>query len=476
VNNNDLRSSRSALRQLVIVLAIVIGVAIYAYGWNTTDISLDEVQDETRQASVQRAMRELLSPDLFTRDREQKPLLVEFQIGCPSGDLPDGRVNTDSDAYMVFTPPCADPDDIVNITGYDFPAGAIARIQLVQESGQKLPFKLADVTGAEAEVSEEAIFDIDGDGYFDVDVKVPKGRGLSGKTHQVEIQAAVPSGWPHLSDTSETVIDKMIETIFLALMATTLALPASVFVSFIAARNLMRDVTLPLGNVLVGFVLMPVGGFLGYRLLGPLGKLGVEWGEDVIPGIIGSVVAIAAFAVISRRLGKIKSKRSALIRVPAIATNVLLLAVIVFVFGVIGGLGIWLGEQLIDVDDQIEDEDRIGLDGDVGVIIDDTVDSVVSVRNLSGFTETLGTLIDLIIVGIAAVGGAMWLGSLARLWPLPDRCGIHSPLNILGAVLDFQRPDLLGVMAYIGGQAIPCGHLLSSCGAGGRQRSRLTGI
>ncbi|MCZ7544376.1 MAG: hypothetical protein M5R40_12975 [Anaerolineae bacterium] len=104
MTNKVPRSSRSALRRLLLVLGIVIGVVIYAYGWTTTDISLDEVQDPVRQASVQRAMRELLSPDLFTRDRENRSFFVEFAIGCPEGDLPEGRADTGDEAYVIFTP------------------------------------------------------------------------------------------------------------------------------------------------------------------------------------------------------------------------------------------------------------------------------------------------------------------------------------------------------------------------------------
>jgi len=136
---------------------------------------------------------------------------------------------------------------VVNLKGYNFPAAAIARVQLYQEGEQSLPFKLAEGTGEDASVSDEAVFDIDSAGYFEVSVKVPKGRGLSGKLHQVEIQSAVPSGLPRLSETSKTVIDKMIETIFLAFMATSLALPISIGLSFLAARNLMRQINLPMG-------------------------------------------------------------------------------------------------------------------------------------------------------------------------------------------------------------------------------------
>jgi hypothetical protein len=87
MNNDNPPSASRALRTLLIVIAVVVGIVIYAYGWQTTDISLEEVQDETRQSSVQRALRELFSPDIFTRDRETKSLMVNFANGCP--DDPD---------------------------------------------------------------------------------------------------------------------------------------------------------------------------------------------------------------------------------------------------------------------------------------------------------------------------------------------------------------------------------------------------
>lgn len=110
--NSTPPSSRSALRRLLVVLAITAGVVIYAYGWNVTDISLDEVQDSTRQASVTRALRELLSPDLFARDRTQKIYQAPFGIGCPEGEADaTRRDDLDGDAYVVFSPSCADPED-----------------------------------------------------------------------------------------------------------------------------------------------------------------------------------------------------------------------------------------------------------------------------------------------------------------------------------------------------------------------------
>jgi len=414
------------------VLIIAVGVVIYAYGWNITDISLEEVEDPTRQASVSRAMRELLSPDIFTRDRKTQDFEAAYTIGCPQGELPDGRVEVSGDAYLMFDPPCAEPDGIITVRGVNFPEGAIARINLVMESGQKMPFRVASSTDPSAEVGEVSTFDVDSAGGFTVLLKVPKGRGLLGKTHPLNIQTLVPSGWPRLSSTTETVIEKMGETIFLALMATTLALPISIVLSFIAARNLMREIELQLGIVLVGFVLLPVGALLGIWLVAPIGKWGVALGEDPWPGLIAIPAAIALFAAISFAAARIKLSGPA-DRLRGILLNLLLVVLLIFVLGVLGGLGIWVGGKL-----------NKGLLSDLG-----------------SFTGTLGELIKLTVAALSALGLGMWLSMLgASLVSRPMR-HLDAPVaNVLGAALGvLSGAILLAATGYIGMQAVLLGLL-----------------
>lgn len=421
-------STRNALRTLLIILAIAVGIVIYALGWNTTEISLEEVQDETRQASVKRALRELLSPDIFTRDRIEKTYTATFTIGCPD-QLPETRVQTDGDAYLEFDPPCAEADDVIAVTGYDFPAGAIARIQLVPPTGQNLPFKLAVSLDPNAKITEESLFDIDGAGYFEVGLKVPRGRGLDGKTHNIIVQTLVPTGNPRFSNTTEIVIEKMIETIFLALMATTLALPIAIVLSFIAARNLMRQVNLYLGVVLVGFILLPVGAVLGSVILAPIGTWAVDLGEDLIPGLVVISAALALFAAVSYILNVANVPS----RLASILQNLLLVISLVVVLGALGGIGLWISSKLQD-----------GLLGHLG-----------------NFVGTLGELVDLTITAIAALAIGLWLSSLGAASAANVLRHVQSPLsNILGAVLGALAGGmLLAATGYIGMQAVLLGLL-----------------
>jgi ABC-type phosphate/phosphonate transport system permease subunit len=90
------------------------------------------------------------------------------------------------------------------------------------------------------------------------------------------------------------LLEKMIETIFLALMATAFSIPLAALVSFFAARNLMGRLTAPWGRLLASFVLGIVGALVGIRLvrvaLSPLAGTRVD--VPLLTGILTPVLAL----------------------------------------------------------------------------------------------------------------------------------------------------------------------------------------
>jgi hypothetical protein len=102
MNTSAPPSARTALQRLVIVLLIALGVAVYAYGWQVTDIDIEETQDPTRQQSVQRALRELFAPDIFEQDTESVFAHTDFQMGC-TDKLPAAQESPDQ-PYIVVSP------------------------------------------------------------------------------------------------------------------------------------------------------------------------------------------------------------------------------------------------------------------------------------------------------------------------------------------------------------------------------------
>jgi phosphonate ABC transporter permease subunit PhnE len=68
---------------------------------------------------------------------------------------------------------------------------------------------------------------------------------------------------PRWSENAKQTLQKIIETVFLALLATTAGTAIAVPLSFLAARNLMRDVRIPALQVGLAILGIPIGALLG---------------------------------------------------------------------------------------------------------------------------------------------------------------------------------------------------------------------
>ena len=89
---------------------------------------------------------------------------------------------------------------------------------------------------------------------------------------------------PRLSENALDTWDKIIETVFLALLATTVGTFLAVPISFMAARNLMRDISTTVINLALNLLAVPVGAVLGVLLAG--------WGRSIADPINDSAFLI----------------------------------------------------------------------------------------------------------------------------------------------------------------------------------------
>jgi phosphonate ABC transporter permease subunit PhnE len=99
------------------------------------------------------------------------------------------------------------------------------------------------------------------------------------------------AGW---SDTAKIAGERIIETIFMALMASTVGTALAIPVSFIAARNIMGQVTMPLGAFTAALIALPIGWAVGSAAA----SLVVGWGAQIaaLGGWIGLGAAVVALA------------------------------------------------------------------------------------------------------------------------------------------------------------------------------------
>ncbi|MBN1537954.1 MAG: ABC transporter permease subunit [Anaerolineales bacterium] len=229
-------------------LIVVLCLIVYAYGFQVTQVSFKEISSERRQESLTRVLRALAKPNLV--EYEQKETVIKAPIYVPCTE--EGAVLPEPDKsqpYLVLAPACADPRTEIQIEGYNFTPNSEGSLYFVPPSEVNLNL---------------GSFKADDKGAFSVTAKVPpRPETVVQYVHAVSLQRV---GSPTITQTAIDTWDKIVETIFLALLATTLGVIFSIPVSFLAARNIMKEITSPISSLSLSIIGWPVGIGLGVVL------------------------------------------------------------------------------------------------------------------------------------------------------------------------------------------------------------------
>jgi phosphonate ABC transporter permease subunit PhnE len=266
------KTKRSLFKTILLGLGILIVLIVYAYGFEVTKISLDEISSERRQQSLVRVLRALASPDIIEYEQEQVETSIPYYIPCP----PDGPEAVDipepqaGEPYIVVDPPCAEPRGVVQVQGYNFPSNSSGPVQFIPPSGVSLLSRTVD---------------IDSSGSFNVNYTLPNRPDDSEQA--IRVIARTKVGTPRLTKTALDTWDKIIETIFLALLATTLGTLLAVPLSFFAARNLMKDITSTVIGLALTIFAWPIGIALGWILANWVGQTSLALTLNPLVNVIG---------------------------------------------------------------------------------------------------------------------------------------------------------------------------------------------
>jgi phosphonate ABC transporter permease subunit PhnE len=151
-----------------------------------------------------------------------------------------------------------------------------------------------------------------------------------------------------LSPTSYIALERIVETIFMALMASTLGTFLAVPLSFVAARNIMERVTMSLAAIMLAIAALPIGGWLGGRLGDLLFGYAAQVSRDTLWALVSLLLAGGlAWAVMN--VGRpVISESEPTQREAAVANARLVLALVLVLFGlaVLANLGMTAGRWL----------------------------------------------------------------------------------------------------------------------------------
>jgi phosphonate ABC transporter permease subunit PhnE len=417
--------SKGALKRLILVLLFAIGMLIYSYGWTVTDIDLTLPQESIRQESLTRAMRELLSPRLFDQSREVASFVAPILMDCGSGEAPVQATET-TDVYVVVEPACAVPDDIVTIRIFNAEPNADARVRWQPPAAEGEEVNARPITIIETD-REDVV--LGNDGGFVGTFEVPRIRAGEGQIHQVQVLVAVPNGPIFFSDTANQVMGRMVETIFMALVATSIAIPLSVLISFFAAKNLMKRIRLTVGTMLLAFLSLALGIWLGSRYLTILTDWGLSIGKGeflqpvglVLAFLIPIIVTFAAFYALSylSKLTGNKEKRDDYDNPVLQAASALISSLIaIFLIGAIAGLCILVGQGIMGFANGLRPADTLEAASWLQNAFADLLWSFGNLLLLLGdITELFRSGITAVVTGfgLVAITNALFGNSLRRI-------------------------------------------------------------
>ena len=208
-------------RPALIVLGLLLA---YTVAWRGSEVDFPRLF--TALATNEKG-RELLSdfltPDIVARDIQ--PVTLQLALPVPCGSAPEAEAPT-AGPRLVPEVACAELRQKFKVEGFELSPNTELQLRWRLPSDQYFP---------------GSFITTDADGYFSAEFEArPIVATKDGVPSKLEVEVLVPVGGPKPSPALFEVLDAVIITIFMALVATTAAVIIAAPLSFLAAQNIMK--------------------------------------------------------------------------------------------------------------------------------------------------------------------------------------------------------------------------------------------
>ncbi len=296
--------TRSAF--IPVLMILVMG---YGIGWQITDIDLSALTKNMGRAKS--ILTPMLHPDFLSRVEITNTGWAPVEVPC--GPNPPPSTNTLNGIQVNISPNCGKLQDELTIQASGLWPDTPTLIQWSTPIGDRLPLGEGFIT--------PLYVTSDSQGNLNTVIHISR-NALSAAPdptipleHRVYLVQSQPQPALQLSKNGTYVVDGIVQTLFLALMSTTLGAIGALAISFLAARNLMsgNPITLfiyvvvrtvlniirsiePLIIAIIFVVIVGLGPFAGViaitmHTIAALGKLYSEVIEGIDPGPLEAIRA-----------------------------------------------------------------------------------------------------------------------------------------------------------------------------------------
>lgn len=274
----------SPWKSIQLGLAVLFGIVVYAYGFQITKVDLEDLRSERRQESLTRVMRALAKPEIFEYEQTEEIVNAPVYVTCPAGGEATLPEPDTSGPYLIITPACAEPGETVQVQGFNFAPNVSGPLRFVPGSD---PANIVTLGRDNVET--------DASGHFTYEFVLPERPSEDIQFIRATLKQNV--GAPHLTQTAKDTWDKIVETVFLALLATTFGTFLAIPLSFIAARNLMKPVRSPLASIAFSLLGWPLGIVIGYVIVRFVEGLSSPFAGNILINLVSVIVAPALMII-----------------------------------------------------------------------------------------------------------------------------------------------------------------------------------
>lgn len=273
------QNQASIWKSLKVGLGALLVMVVFAYGFQITKVNLEELRSETRQESLVRVTRALAKPDLFEYEQQEEIVNLPIYVPCRTdGSLLPAPGKNAGEPYFIVTPACANPGDTVEVEGFNFAPNTVGPVRFIPGNN---PSNTVSLGRENAETDTE--------GHFILSMKLPNRPSDDVQFIRATLRRNI--GSPHFTQTARDTWDKIIETVFLALLATVFGTMLAIPISFIAARNLMKPVKSPLTSISLSVLGWPAGIVLGFMVFNWVGGISTSIGTNIWVNLVSVIVA-----------------------------------------------------------------------------------------------------------------------------------------------------------------------------------------
>lgn len=452
----------SPIRSLAVGLVTLLVLIVLAYGFTVTNINFAETRSERRVASLTRILRALAHPKIFDYEFEVVDVEVPFYLGCPEEGVEFPEVDR-SGAFILPSAACAEPRETIVVEGYNFQENSSGPINFVgfsPDAPDGVPIQMGN-------------FQADAQGNFRVEVSIPN-RQVREDPQAISATGRVRVGPPTISREAKITWDKIVETVFMALLATIFGTLLAIPISFFAARNLMSDIKTPLSNISLSLIGWPLGMWLGIQANQLITNLLSPLFNSFLPILAGTIILPVLAFLFVRWFLSIQDE-DAKMQLRDRLTNLLytLIAAILVLASIL-----FLGKLLLQIGDYLTPNEEVPLYfirrfifqvGDIIIMLLPSIAALVGGGLLGGlfsnFGQTIsdriapatGKIINLIITPVAGASiavlilrGIDWFyqfnnPAITVYWP----AGIGAIIGLILAIMASPKQSLpIGIIIY----------------------------